>query len=143
MSRWASRARAVPSIQARTSFESGTERPRSGPSRRGRKARNRSRWQSVTIDTPYPTSALLASFHSGRWVLSQIPPPGTKLESLASAATSSFSTSPTCTTAPPACRSLPSEPSSPHSARIRASFSASKRMVERGFRTISANGPIS
>ena len=49
----------------------------------------------MTIDSPGPASALFASFHSGRWVLSQIPPPGTKLVSLASAGTSSFSSRPT------------------------------------------------
>ena len=45
----------------------------------------------MTIDAPLPTMALLASFHSGRWVFSQMPAPGMKLESLASNDTSSFS----------------------------------------------------
>ena len=37
---------------------------------------------AVTIDRPQPARALLASFHSGRWVFSQMPPPGTRLREL-------------------------------------------------------------
>ena len=38
-----------------------------------------------------PTSALFASFHSGRWVFIQMPPPGTKLVNFDSKVTSNFS----------------------------------------------------
>ena len=42
-------------------------------------------------ETPSPTSALFASFHSGRCVFIQMPPSGTRFESLDRAGTSSFS----------------------------------------------------
>ena len=65
----------------------------------------------VLIDNPLPTSALFASFHSGRCALIQIPPPGTRLHTFATAGTSSFSIRLTCLMAPrsPASR-RPSAP---------------------------------
>ena len=43
------------------------------------------------MDTPLPTRALLASFHSGRWVFIQMPPSGMKLATLASMVAMIFS----------------------------------------------------
>ena len=44
------------------------------------------------MDTPFPTKALFASFHSGRWVFNQIPPSGIRLDYFASTEASIFST---------------------------------------------------
>ena len=52
------------------------------------------------MDTPLPTNALLASFHSGRWVLSHIPASGIKLLNLASKVANTFSMRLVFTTSP-------------------------------------------
>ncbi len=43
------------------------------------------------MDTPFPTNALLASFHSGLWVFIQIPPSGIKFEIFANTVANIFS----------------------------------------------------
>ena len=43
------------------------------------------------METPLPTNALLASFHSGRWVFIQIPPSGMKLDILDNTVANIFS----------------------------------------------------
>ena len=43
------------------------------------------------MEIPFPTKALLASFHSGLCVFIQIPPSGTKFETLASRVANIFS----------------------------------------------------
>ena len=63
------------------------------------------------MDTPFPTKALLASFHSGRWVFIQIPASGIKLESLESAVANIFSIKLALTIAP--LESVNKAPSAP------------------------------
>ena len=43
------------------------------------------------METPLPTKALLASFHSGRWVFIHIPPSGIKFDIFAKTVAKIFS----------------------------------------------------
>ena len=84
------------------------------------------------MDTPGPTRALLASFHSGRWVFIQMPASGMKLASLASATSSSFSVRVARVGPSLPMSSLPSAPSSWAKAMAWLWPSWSKVMVWRG-----------
>ena len=97
----------------------------------------------MTIDTPLPTNALLASFHSGRWVFIQIPPSGIKLDNLANAVASIFSTKLAFTmNLFSSLSNAPSAPNSSLASRILWSSSWSKTIVSFGFSNKSEYGLI-
>ncbi|MEZ6318820.1 MAG: hypothetical protein R3B49_08725 [Phycisphaerales bacterium] len=111
------------------------------PSSESTKSQYRRRWYSVTMESPNPASALFASFHSGRCVFIQIPPPGTKFATLASAVTSSFSSNVTRQGSPFSSGTRrPSAPTSPARSRTRWSCSRSNRIDPFGLRTSASNG---
>ena len=92
------------------------------------------RYDAVTMESPYPAKALLASFHSGRWHI-QMPPPGTNVDILDNTGISNFSKKVTCNKSSPSCTNRPSDPNFCRRVSLDSCCSQSKRMDCRGSAT--------